>query len=67
VRRRVFEFHSSVFSEWKEDTPDIIDECTESDIKMMKLDRIIKNDEKDKQKVIETIKKYGEDIKNIFM
>ena len=33
----------------------------------MKLDRIIKNDEKDKQKVIETIKKYGEDIKNIFM
>lgn len=37
------------------------------DIKLMKLDRIIKNDEKDKQGVIDLILEYGEDIKNMFV
>lgn len=67
MRVRTFEFHHSVFAEWKKDTPEIVAEALDCDIKLMKLDRIIKNDEKDKQGVIDLILEYGEDIKNMFV
>jgi hypothetical protein len=56
-----------VFAEWKKDTPEIIEDCTEHDIKLMKLDRIIKDDETDKQGVIDMIRKLGKQLKNIFI
>lgn len=55
---RVFELHHSVFSDWKPDTPEILNDAIDNDIKLMKLDRIIKDDDYDKAEVISILKEH---------
>lgn len=61
VRR--FKKANSVFAKWKEDTPQLLAKCYESDMKLTKLNRFIK-DEVDRAKTFEVLKKYYTQLKN---
>ena len=67
VKVRHFERHNSVFKEWIEDNPTIITNCLDHDMGLWKIDRLIKNDDTDKNDLCDYIRANGELIKNLFI
>ena len=66
TRTRKFEKHKSVFKDFRDDTPELIEECLEHDFLLWKLEKFEKDPE-ERLKVIEIMKENGDILKNLFV
>mmetsp|Transcript_33982 Transcript_33982/g.33126 ORF Transcript_33982/g.33126 Transcript_33982/m.33126 type:complete len:307 (+) Transcript_33982:58-978(+) len=66
VVERVFKKETSVFKDWKEDTPAVLEKCIQHDLNLWKIPRFVK-DPQEQEKLWGIAEKHFKKLKDIFL